>query len=645
MTTRKSKGGRDGVRKGIEGARVVQLRPASSGGSPAPKPPAGAPPSLSRRFAARDDGLYRLSGDPDKPDTFLSGPIDVLGESRDEDGKNWGLLLRWSDRDGVEHEEAFARALFAGDGAEIRSRLADAGLTLNPAPHARAAFMEWLSACSSPERARSVTRIGWHTLATGPVFVLPDATIGEVAERVVLQTVDREPSLFGVGGTVEDWKAQVAALCVGNSRLVFAAGCAFAAPLLGLLGEEGGGFSLKGSSRLGKSTALRVAASVCGGRPENGAGGYIRSWRSTANGIESTALASCDVLLPLDEMGQLDAREAGEIAYMLSNGQGKARANRLGAARGVSRFRVLFLSTGELGLADLNKEAGKATKAGQEVRFADLPADAGTGFGLFEHLHDEETPDAFAKHLRAVTSRIYGAPLRALLTALLERIGQLGADDLVIELRGRADRLLDAWLRPYVDVSGQVRSVGFRFALVAVGGELATEFGLTGWPDDVAGYATGVCFRAWLAERGTVGRREEDQAVAQLRDFLTRHGEGRFERWTDMPADDARQVDPHAQPAGDRFRTQHRAGWRRWITEADADSIGATWRYYLTSEGMSEALSGLNQRDAKRTLIDRGFLIPGRDGKTAGIVSPPGHKKVRAYEVLSSIMSADEGDQ
>ncbi|GAN54526.1 DUF927 domain-containing protein [Tanticharoenia sakaeratensis] len=629
------KSGRKKVRDGIEGAKVVELRPKQGAASDKAEQD-----SEDRRFIHRDNGIWRRKGD--NPPTFICGPVDVLAESRDEEGRNWGLLLAWDDRDGHRHEEAFPRALFAGDGNEIRSRLADGGLTLGAGTSAKAAFLEWLASLASEQRARSVTRIGWHAFGGQSAFVLPDETIGEAGERVVLQTTEREASLFGVSGTAEDWRREIGLMCAKNSRLVFAASCAFAAPLLGLLGEEGGGISFKGDSRVGKSTALRVAASVCGGTPQNGAGGYIRSWRSTSNGIESTALASCDALLPLDEMGQLDPREAGEIAYLLSNGQGKARSSRTGGARSVARFRILFLSTGELGLADLNREAGKATKAGQEVRFADLPADAGRGMGLFEYLHHEDTPEAFARYLRTATGQIYGAPLRIFLRRLADVMANEGEDELRGRLRDRIADLADDWLKDYPAASGQVRSVAARFAMVAVGGELATSYGLTGWADDTPSYMAGECFHAWLAERGTVGRREEEQAVQQLRDFIARNGEARFERWVDaVTAAEAQSEIPDAPP-GERFRTQNRAGWKRWVREDDGKSA---WRYLLTSEAMSEALSGLNQRSAKAVLVERGFLLPGKDGKIAAPISPPGHKKVRAYEVMAAILGSDEGDR
>ena len=41
-----------------------------------------------------------------------------------------------------------------------------------------------------------------------------------------------------------------------------------------------------------------------------------------------------------------------------------------------------------------------------------------------------------------------------------------------------------------------------RFALIAAGGELATQYGVTGWPPGEAGQAATRCFQAWLEQRG-----------------------------------------------------------------------------------------------------------------------------------------------
>src|SRR5260370_40325691 len=85
-----------------------------------------------------------------------------------------------------------------------------------------------------------------------------------------------------------------------------------------------------------------MAASVWGG----GSAGYVRSWRATSNGLEGVALAHCDALLCLDELSQVLAREAGEVAYMLGNGSGKSRSTREGLARQAAQWRGLCFSLG-----------------------------------------------------------------------------------------------------------------------------------------------------------------------------------------------------------------------------------------------------------------------------------------------------------
>ena len=131
----------------------------------------------------------------------------------------------------------------------------------------------------------------------------------------------------------------------------------------------------------GKTTALKVAGSVCGG---GGKYGYIRQWRATDNALEGTAATHCDNLLCLDEIGQASSRVVSEVAYMLANGQGKARANKDGNAKAIREWRLSFMSTGELTLADKIAEDGRGqVMAGQAVRVLDIPADGGTEQGIF----------------------------------------------------------------------------------------------------------------------------------------------------------------------------------------------------------------------------------------------------------------------
>ena len=77
--------------------------------------------------------------------------------------------------------------------------------------------------------------------------------------------------------------------------------------------------------------------------------------------------------------------------------------------------------------------------------------------------------------------------------------------------------------------TGQVERVARRFALVAVAGELASHYGLTGWEQGEAERSAKACFKAWLESFGGIGNREERTMLAQVRAFFEAHGASRFE--------------------------------------------------------------------------------------------------------------------
>ena len=214
---------------------------------------------------------------------------------------------------------------------------------------------------------------------------------------------------------------------------------------------------------------MKIAASVWG-KPD----AYCRLWRSTTNGLEGLAALHNDGLLILDELSQMDPKDAGEAAYMLANGQGKNRASRHGTVKPSFRWSLFFLSAGEESLSSLMARAGQRTNAGQEIRLADIEADAGEGMGLFEHIHDQLSPATMALSLKDYASRYHGAVGLAWLRAVVENHRSLAEE-------------LPGYLQDFVEYSriwsssGQTARVARRFALVAAAGEIATEYGLTGW--------------------------------------------------------------------------------------------------------------------------------------------------------------------
>ncbi len=276
----------------------------------------------------------------------LCDPFQVLAETHDGRGNAWGLLLRWQDRDRHAHEVVVPRELALGDGAELTRILLRQGLWVAPDESRRRKLVGYLATVQVPGRARLADRVGWH----GPAFLLPDGTFGDPERDETLHLVQKPEHAFRQEGTLEAWKASVAIHAQGNSRLAFALSCAFAAPLLERLGQEGGGFHFFGSSSKGKTTTLDVAGSAWGGPC------YRDAWRATSSGLEAVALAHCDCLLTLDEQGQALPQEAGEVAYLLANGQDKLRARKTLDGQPRRRWRALFLSTGEMTLGDRMRE-------------------------------------------------------------------------------------------------------------------------------------------------------------------------------------------------------------------------------------------------------------------------------------------------
>ncbi|MBA4263265.1 MAG: hypothetical protein C0443_14950, partial [Comamonadaceae bacterium] len=449
------------------------------------------------------------------------------------------------------------------------------------------------------EYATCTDRIGWH----GRAFVLPHETIGDDAERIVFQSESAQENTFRVKGTPEQWAQRIAAPCAGNSRLVFALACAFAGPLMRPAGMESGGFHFRGDSSSGKTTALKVAASVYGGPS------YLQRWRTTDNALEAIAAQHCDGLLILDELAQVDPKTAGECAYMLANEQSKARATRTGTPRARLSWRLLFLSAGELGLADHMAEGMKRTRTGQEVRMADIPADAGRGMGAFEDLHGHEGGSNFSRYLVGQAGSVYGAAGRAWLQWLTEN-----ADTIKPRIRA-ASAALALQLVP-VAAGGQVERVGARFALVGAAGELATAAGLTGWPAGESERAARECFNAWLAARGGIGNGEVVAMLRQVRRFLEAHGEGRFTWWH-------RAADDH------NSKTLHRAGFRRLLNDRgepiktnhdhatdygdrmpSAMGEGVTVEYFVLPEVFKgELCQGFDPQAVARVLLDHECLV------------------------------------
>lgn len=592
-------------------------------------------------FQVRDNGVWfcgrDFEGKP-KPPMLLCSRLDVSAGTRDFEGNGFGYLLEFKDPLHHAKQWPMPARMLSGDGNEYRAALLNLGLRIQTGSAAKARLTEYIQSRKPQAWARCTDRTGWHTAESGAkVYVLPKQTIGSAeGERVIYQSDSAMENTFRTAGTLDLWRSKVAALCVGNSRLAFSVSCAFAGVLLRWVGGESGGFHFRGDSSSGKTTALRVAASVFGGQS------YMQRWRATDNAIESIAAQHCDALLVLDELAQIDPKQAGEVAYMLGNGQSKARAARTALPKPRLSWTLLFLSAGEIGLAQHMAEGGKRARAGQELRMCDIPADAGAGLGAFETLHGIESGAAFSDVATRAAARYYGSAGVAFIEHVIATQDGIG---------NRTKQAIDAIAGTWIPTgsSGQVHRVGRRFALVAAAGELATTAGLTGWPEGEATRAAKACFDAWLSARGGNGNAEEYTMLAQVRSFIQLHGAGRFTWWH-------RAGDDHAP------NTLSRAGYRRMVTPegkaikahadhqreygekiSDGDAEQTSVEYFVFPEVFDKELcQGFDPMAVKRLLRDKGHLEPATGGRFDRRERMPGMGNTTVIKLKASILDVTE---
>jgi putative DNA primase/helicase len=540
----------------------------------------------------------RKSDDPPTPtQQWICSPLHIEAVSFDRQDNNFGRLLRFKNTLGRWREWAMPMELLRGAGDDLRGELLAMGVAIDPL--AKNLLAQYLQSNTPKQRVHCALQVGW----CGNSFVLPDAVIGPSASGVIFQSGERGHDEHTRGGTLAGWQAEISARAVGNPLLLLAISASFAGPMLARCNGESGGIHFVGDSSTGKTTVIEASCATWGGT------NYRRSWRATANGMEGAAALFNDCLLALDEISECDPKEVGAIVYALGNGRGKQRASRTGSARSVTRWRCFVLSSGERTIGTTMMDGGYRAKAGQAVRLLDIPA--ARRFGAFDELHGLPNGAAFADAIRRAALAHHGHAGRAFLEKLT-----------------RDTRDFCEWLERFKALpefsaegsEGQDKRTAARFALLALAGEVATEYGITGWPEGAAIEAAAEGFKSWRSMRGR-GNDERRQILEQVSGFIERHGDSRFSSADGNTDDDAMRI--------------NRAGWWR--------DDGSERVYLFNKDGMREALKGFDFKRALDTLQQAGALPEADSSGERAKAQRIGGRLVRLYPIKGEKLGADHG--
>jgi len=543
-------------------------------------------------FVLTEQGLYKLVPLKDGSCDFqwICDWIHVKALTENIEGRENGILVELRTRKGTLRELIVLAKHFSGSGTRVIAELLDLGFRIAPGP-ARKDLLRALQEWNHYRWCISTTKRGW---VNDRNFILPDSSVlGPGNFKFVGQDVAMGAPK---NGTLEGWRTEVASKAPGNPLVILAIAASLAGPLLAQLGLEGGGVHYRGGSSSGKSTLLNTAASVWY------APGEVQSWQGTISGMEAKAAAFNGTCLCLDELAEVSATAADTLIYVLANGSGKARANSQGGQAEANRFGLVIQSSGEIDIATKLAEGGRTAQAGQTLRLMDLQADS-RQHGVFDTLHDLPDGRRFSEHLKTSAAMHHGHAGPAFVDALLKRgtVPFIKAQGLI------AHFLYTTRERHEESVNDIADRAMKRFAVYAAAGELATAYGLTGWPPRTAYDAAQDMFGLWLQGQATPEEIAEIKAVRRVQAFLERHGEDC--RDLDLPPPDA---DTPLVFRKDQFA-------------------------FLPRETWTMIHGSVDPRKAAHALETRGLLSFG-DGRNMMAKAPTGSGMSRGYKVHLSIL-------
>jgi uncharacterized protein (DUF927 family)/5S rRNA maturation endonuclease (ribonuclease M5) len=562
---------------------------------------------------------YKEDGETHQQWTTLCGYLKAVCQIRDVDSNNWGLLFELIDRDHKKKEIVIHREQLHTDKTAIEL-LSNKGLKIPRIKKFYKSILtcdlinDYISSCNPSRRAIGVDTVGWH----GDCYIMPyvdnpknvyyiQDSSQKNEEDYILQSNSAAPRRLIKKGTLESWQSEVGALIKDNTVPIFSCSAALAPLLLKPLREDGCCFHFSGSSSIGKSTALHIAASIWGIEE-------LSSFNSTSSASESLCKNSNDGLLIIDELAQSKADAIEQTTYTFGNGKGKARANRKGEVRAISIFKIIGLSSGEIGLETKLAEKGKNVTAGQQVRFIEIDADMGKGFGVFDNLHGFKDGDALSKALQKRTKEHTGVVIDEFAKYLTSNF---------CEVKDKAYSIINDWLSINLpsDVDGQVARVARKFALVAAAGEIAIEAKILPFNKFDAMLHSAILFKNWLDKRGGTGSQEFKGMVDRLNGIIQEGINSRF-----LNAD-----------GSDENKNIKAAGYKKIGTDGTIEEF-----WFNSDIFVGEVMQYRDPKVFYPQLIKGGFVIPDTKSQQNGQLRRPAKEKQRRFIIVPASKFSEE---
>ncbi len=564
------------------------------------------PYELPEGYEFRGKSLYGPNKEGELVQLTAETSILILAHMRTPDQNGWSALCEMVDLSGTRKCFALPHSSLVGGGAIAIRELADRGLMI--CPGAQKAIIAYLMMSKPNRRMLRAINSGW--VEGMLVFVLPHQVIGyKCGEELIYEPEMRTniPNSIIAGGSLDEWRDNIASHISGNLLLVFGVLAALSGPLLKLVGLDGGGWHVYGHSSRGKTSLLQMIASVwgVGSDPAVDANSYAKRWNLTANAIEALAASFSDMVICLDELGTYMGTDLGRDVYALAGGQGKAAMNSQRNLRTIRTWRGNIFSTGEKSFHEAIEQSGKQVKAGQMLRIVDIHID-----NILPSPPDSLTPGKFANLLKQNCSTYYGTAGPAMVQGLVDSLEE-DYEGTLESLRETLD-LYTQELTPEGSSPEQGR-VFRRLAALQIAGEAAIHFEILPLEIEEVRKSVEHVRDLWLAENRTID--DTDRALQRLQSYLVCH---------------------HASFAAVRDKNARSGNVRAFCNNAQN-------LYLFTDEQLTAAIGGGSLKEVIQELRRKNLLVANEPGrlKIKQKLASADDRWVRFYALKSEIIEAD----
>ncbi|MEW6351994.1 MAG: DUF927 domain-containing protein [Thermodesulfobacteriota bacterium] len=337
-------------------------------------------------FLTDDRTIHEIENSDGEPElhTIAFSPILITGRLYDEEEGTSSLRLEWK-RPGVWRKALVER----GIALDARRSVSLASLDFPISSENSRAVVRYLAAFeaanyASLPHARVSCHLGWQGKKGVRGFLWGRTLIRSDGEIVGAKDLeDHQPSEWKKGwiafrgqtpgdeqiadayrskGTLDDWINAVR-LLEGFPRAQLAVYAAFVPPLLPILDAPNFIIDWCGRTSTGKTTTLRVAASVWGRPEEHHPESAISTWDATRVWMERASSILNGLPLILDDTKRVrHPHQVAELLYAVASGRGRGRGNLKSTAL-TRHWRTVLLSSGEAPATSFTQDGGTRTRS------------------------------------------------------------------------------------------------------------------------------------------------------------------------------------------------------------------------------------------------------------------------------------------